>query len=54
MASWSEKALSRALQHHGAGELAAAEALYRHVLAQEPRNADALPLLGALAPPLIP
>ena len=37
--------LQRALQQHQAGNLPAAEQLYRQVLAVSPRNADALHLL---------
>ena len=37
------------LAHHGAGRLAEAESVYRRVLADHPRHADALHLLGALA-----
>jgi len=44
-----EQALALALQHHQAGRLAEAEALYRQILAAEPRNADALHLLGVVA-----
>ena len=40
--------LQRALQQHQAGNLSAAEQLYRRVLAASPRNADALDLLGVL------
>jgi protein O-GlcNAc transferase len=38
-----------AIKHHEAGQLAEAEALYRRVLAVEPRHADALHLLGRIA-----
>ncbi len=38
-----------ALQHHQSGRLAEAEALYRQILAVEPRHADALHLLGVIA-----
>ena len=38
-----------ALQHHRAGRLAEAEALYRQVLAIDPRHADGLHLLGIIA-----
>ena len=41
--------LEIALQHHQSGNLQQAEAMYRQVLAQQPRNADALHLLGVLA-----
>ena len=41
--------LAAALQHHQAGRLSEAEAIYRGVLAQEPANVDALHLLGVLA-----
>jgi len=37
------------LQHHGAGRLREAEALYREALAQDPENVDALHFLGVLA-----
>ena len=39
-------ALQAAVQRHQSGALVEAEALYRQVLASEPRNADALHLLG--------
>lgn len=42
-------ALREALAHHQAGRLTRAEALYRQVLAAEPKNCDALHLLGVLA-----
>jgi len=41
--------LELALQHHQAGRLAEAEALYRQILAVDPRHADALHLLGVVA-----
>ncbi len=41
--------LSTALQHHQAGRLAAAEPIYRQILAVEPNNPDALNLFGVLA-----
>lgn len=44
-----QQAFDLAVQHHQAGHLAQAEALYREVLAAEPRHADALHLLGVTA-----
>jgi len=44
-----QRALARGLEHHQAGRLAEAEAIYRQVLAAEPTNAAALHLLGVLA-----
>ena len=41
-------ALSEALQHHEAGRLGQAQALYRDILAQDPDNADSLHLLGLI------
>lgn len=38
-----------ALQHHRAGRLADAEALYRQILAAQPHHADALHYLGVIA-----
>ncbi len=43
------EALALAIQHHQAGRLAEAEALYRQILAVQPRHTDALHLLGAIA-----
>ena len=37
------------LQHHGAGRLREAEALYRQALAEDPHNIDALHFLGVVA-----
>ena len=39
----------RAFRHHQAGQLQQAEALYRQVLATNPRHADSLHLLGVIA-----
>lgn len=38
-----------ALQHHQAGRLQEAEALYRQILQAQPNHADALHLLGVIA-----
>ncbi len=38
-----------ALQHHQAGRLADAEALYRQILSEQPNDLDALHLLGVIA-----
>ena len=38
-----------AVMHHKTGELAKAEAFYRHVLQAEPNHADAVHLLGVIA-----
>ncbi|WP_337442751.1 O-linked N-acetylglucosamine transferase, SPINDLY family protein [Chthoniobacter flavus] len=43
------QAMQIALQHHQSGRLADAEAIYRQILAVEPRHADALHLLGVIA-----
>jgi protein O-GlcNAc transferase len=43
------QAFEFALQHHQAGRLAEAEALYRQILAAQPNHADALHLLGVIA-----
>jgi tetratricopeptide (TPR) repeat protein len=43
------QALQLAIQHHQAGRLQQAEAVYRQILGLEPDNADALHLLGVLA-----
>src|SRR3989449_9469221 len=37
------------LQHHGAGRLGEAEALYREALAEDSQNIDALHFLGVIA-----
>ena len=44
-----QAALARGREHHQAGRFAEAEAIYRQVLAADPRNAPALHLLGVLA-----
>jgi len=44
-----QQAFQIALQHHQAGRLAEAEALYRQILAVQPGHAETLHLLGALA-----
>ena len=48
MATISE-ALAIAVQHHQAGQLQAAEQIYRQILAVDPNQADALHLLGVIA-----
>jgi len=45
----SSKLFSLALRHQHAGQFQQAEQLYRQVLAEDPRNSDALHLLGTLA-----
>lgn len=45
----SVEALNLALQHHQAGRLHEAEALYRRILADDPRHAEAMHLLGVVA-----
>ena len=45
----SAAAFQNAIQLHQAGRLAEAEAIYRQILAAEPRHADALHLLGVIA-----
>ena len=42
-------AVALGLQHHGAGRLNEAEALYRQALAQDPESIDALHFLGVIA-----
>jgi hypothetical protein len=44
-----EQAVEMAVQHHRAGRVREAEALYRQVLGAQPGHADALHLLGVLA-----
>ncbi len=44
-----QQALQIALQHHQAGQLPQAENLYRQILAQQPKHADALHYLGVIA-----
>jgi protein O-GlcNAc transferase len=41
--------LAAALAHHRAGRLAEAQSAYRRILAEAPRNADALHMLGVIA-----
>ncbi len=41
--------MHRALEHHQAGRLAEAGVIYREILAADPRNAEALRLLGVIA-----
>ncbi len=42
----SDQALRTAKRHHQAGNLAAAEKIYRQILDQEPNDSEALRLLG--------
>ncbi len=44
-----QQAFDLAVQHHQAGRLADAEALYRQILAVQPRHGDALHFLGVIA-----
>ena len=44
-----DEALARGLAHHRAGDLRAAEQIYRQVLGEHPAHAEALHRLGALA-----
>ena len=44
-----QQSIANALEHHRAGRLTQAEAIYRRVLAQDPNCADALHYLGVLA-----
>ena len=44
-----DRALKLALEHHRAGRLADAEALYLEIVGADPANADALHLLGLIA-----
>jgi len=41
--------LKAALRHHDAGRLTDAESLYRQLLSEDPRNVDAMHLLGVIA-----
>jgi predicted O-linked N-acetylglucosamine transferase (SPINDLY family) len=43
------EALAIAIQHHQAGQLQAAEQIYRQILQAEPNRADAIHLLGVIA-----
>ena len=43
------QAFEVAIRHHHAARFAEAEALYRQILAVEPRHPDALHLLGVIA-----
>jgi predicted O-linked N-acetylglucosamine transferase (SPINDLY family) len=43
------QSLELAVRHHQAGQLQQAEQLYRQILAQQPKNADALHFLGLIA-----
>lgn len=45
----SQRALQQATAHHQAGQLPQAERIYKEILEAEPKNADALHLLGVLA-----
>ena len=42
-------ALALAVQHHQDGDLQEAENLYKHILSNDPQNADALHFLGVIA-----
>ena len=44
-----DQLLETATEHHRAGRLGEAEAIYRQILSQDPDNADSLHLLGVLA-----
>jgi protein O-GlcNAc transferase len=44
-----EQAMTMAVQHHQAGRLVEADAIYKQVLARQPNYADALHLLGMVA-----
>ncbi len=49
MDAWIPNALRAALEHHQAGRLPQAEAIYRQILELAPEHPDALHLLGMLA-----
>jgi len=44
-----QREMQTAVAHHSAGQLAQAEAIYRHILTQQPNHAPALHLLGIAA-----
>jgi predicted O-linked N-acetylglucosamine transferase (SPINDLY family) len=44
-----DESLARAIQLHQSGDLAAAQQIYRQILAQDPSHADALHLLGMVS-----
>ena len=44
-----QEALDNALDHHQAGRLGQAEAIYRQILSHQPNHPDALHMLGVLA-----
>ena len=44
-----EQSIDKALQHHTAGRLSEAEAIYQQILQADPKQPDALHLLGVLA-----
>ncbi len=44
-----QQAIEQAMQHHGAGRLAEAEAIYQQILRADPNQPEALHLLGVIA-----